>query len=310
MHIAYKLDERITDRPTVLTMGKFDGLHRGHQQLISTVITHARSLGFASAVLTWEPHPGKVLRPSQDLFLLTSLEEKTELIGELEPDFLIVAPFTTKTMATSAEDYMAQICAALALRELWVGENFAMGRNRAGDVPALMAIGAQLGFAVGAMRPVRVDDLPVSASRVRELLRAGEVAAAAGLLGRPFGMRGTVVEGDKRGRTIGFPTANLLVDPQHILPADGVYACRIHLDEGALPTVANVGLRPTFDGKTRTVEAHILDWSGDLYGHVLRCDFHHRLRGEQKFGGIAELVAQIGSDAQQARELLAAPLTP
>jgi riboflavin kinase / FMN adenylyltransferase len=304
VHIAYTLDERITDRPTVLTMGKFDGLHRGHQQLIGTVITHARSLGFASAVLTWEPHPGKVLRPSQDLFLLTSLEEKIELIGELGPDFLIVAPFTTQTMATSAEDYLAQICAALPLRELWVGENFAMGRNRAGDVPALMAIGAQLGFAVGAMRPVRADDeLPVSASRVRELLRAGDVAGAAGLLGRPFGIRGTVVEGDKRGRTIGFPTANLYIDPQHILPADGVYACRIHLDEGPLPAVANVGLRPTFDGTTRTVEAHILDWSGDLYGQVLRCDFHQRLRGEQKFNGIAELVAQIGLDAQRAREL-------
>lgn len=303
MHIVYSLAEPITTRPTVLTMGKFDGLHLGHQQLIGTAISHARSLGFASAVLTWEPHPGKVLRPTNELRLLTSPEEKVELIGELGPDYLIVAPFNEQTRTTSAQDYLAQICAALPLRELWVGENFAMGRNRAGDVPALMTIGAGLGFAVGAMRPVLIDGAVVSASRVRECLQAGDVVAAQQLLGRPFGMRGLVVEGDKRGRTIGFPTANLLVDQGHILPADGVYAIRVHLNEGPLPAVANIGLRPTFDGTQRTVEAFLLDWSGDLYGQVLRFDFYQRLRGEQKFSGIAALVAQIGNDVAQARAL-------
>jgi riboflavin kinase/FMN adenylyltransferase len=304
VHIAYSLAERITDRPTVLTMGKFDGLHLGHQQLIGTVVSHARSLGFASAVLTWEPHPGKVLRPDQELLLITNLEEKIELIGELHPDFLIVAPFTAQTRVTSAHDYMIEICNAVPLRELWVGENFAMGRNRAGDVPALMEIGVELGFAVGAMHPVQADGGVVSASRVRERLREGDVEAARRLLGRPFGMRGIVIDGDKRGRTIGYPTANLLVEPEHILPGDGVYAIRVHLDEGPLPAVANIGVRPTFAGTRRTVEAYILDWDGDIYGQTLRFDFYHRLRGEQKFSGIAALVEQIGRDVEQARALM------
>jgi riboflavin kinase/FMN adenylyltransferase len=287
-------------------MGKFDGLHLGHQQLIGTTVERARTLGLAAAVLTWEPHPNAVLRPGQPLQLLTSLEEKIELIGRLGPDLLIVAPFTAETKATSAEAYMRQIVAAVPVRELWVGENFAMGRGRAGDVPSLMLIGAELGFAVGAAKQVAAGGDPVSASRVRELLRAGDVEGAVALLGRPFGLRGVVVEGDKRGRTIGFPTANLSIAPEHVLPADGVYACRVYLDGEGLPAVTNIGVRPTFDGLRRTVEAHLLDWSGDLYGRSIRVEFLHRLRGEQKFAGIDALVAQIRRDADQARALLQA----
>jgi riboflavin kinase / FMN adenylyltransferase len=290
----------------VLTMGKFDGVHLGHRQLIGTAVNRARELGFVSAVLTWEPHPNVVLRPDSPPRLLTSLEEKAELIAALGPDLLVVAPFTAETKATSADAYMAQICAAMPLRELWVGEGFAMGRGRAGDVPSLMAIGRELGFAVGAVSKVLVGGLPVSASRVRELLADGDVVGAAALLDRPFGLRGLVVEGDKRGRTIGFPTANLQIDADHVLPADGVYACRVLLDGSRLPAVTNVGVRPTFDGLRRTVEAHLLDWSGDLYGRSLVVEFLHRLRGEQKFNGIEALVAQIRRDADAARELLRA----
>jgi riboflavin kinase/FMN adenylyltransferase len=285
-------------------MGKFDGVHLGHRRLVETTVERARSLGLASAVLTWEPHPNAVIRPDQPLQLLTSLEEKIELIGRLGPDLLIVAPFTTTTMATSAETYMRQIVAATPLRELWVGEDFAMGKGRAGDVPNLMAIGVELGFAVGAVSKVIVAGHPVSASRVRELLRAGEVAEAEPLLGRPFGLRGLVVQGDQRGRTIGFPTANLQIAAIHVLPADGVYACRVYLNGEGLPAVTNIGVRPTFDGLRRTVEAHLLDWSGDLYGQSIRIEFIRRLRGEQKFAGIEALVAQIRRDADQARELL------
>lgn len=304
MEVVRALEPAISARPTVLTIGKFDGLHLGHQQLISTSVERARTLGFASAALTWEPHPNAVLRPDQPLQLLTSLEEKIELIARLGPDLLIVAPFTEATKATSADAYMRQIVAAVPLRELWVGENFAMGRGRAGDVPSLMLIGAELGFAVGAVRRVVVGNALVSASRVRELLRAGDVVGAVGLLGRPFGLRGTVVEGDKRGRTIGFPTANLSLAETHVLPADGVYACRVFLDGAGLPAVTNVGVRPTFDGLRHAVEAHLLDWSGDLYGQSIRVEFLARLRGEQKFSGVDALVAQIRRDADQARELL------
>ncbi len=304
MEVVRALEPGLASRPSALTMGKFDGVHLGHRRLVETTVERARSLGLASAVLTWEPHPNAVIRPGQPLQLLTSLEEKIELIGRLGPDLLIVAPFTAETMATSAEAYMRQIVAAAPLRELWVGEDFAMGRGRAGDVPNLMAIGVELGFAVGAVSKVIVGGQPVSASRVRELLRAGDVAGAEPLLGRPFGLRGLVVQGDQRGRTIGFPTANLQIDPIHVLPADGVYACRVYLNGEGLPAVTNIGVRPTFDGLRRTVEAHLLDWSGDLYGQSIRIEFTQRLRGEQKFAGIEALVAQIRSDADQARELL------
>jgi riboflavin kinase/FMN adenylyltransferase len=192
------------------------------------------------------------------------------------------------------------------LRELWVGEGFAMGRERTGDVPSLMAIGRDLGFAVGAVSEVRNSTTRVSASLVRERLDAGDVTGAQALLGRSFALRGTVVEGDKRGRTIGFPTANMQIDPLQIVPADGVYACRAFLADGSayLPAVTNIGVRPTFDGLRRTVEAHLLDWSGDLYGQVVRLTFEQRLRGEQKFASIDDLVAQIRRDADAARTLL------
>lgn len=304
MEIVRALEPGSADRPAVLTMGKFDGLHLGHQRLIATTIEHARALGIASAVLTWEPHPNAVLRPDQPLQLLTSLEEKIELIAHHGPDQLIIAPFTRATMTTSAAAYMAQIVAAIPVRELWVGEDFAMGRGRTGDVASLMVIGSNLGFAVGAVSKVIRDGMAVSASRVRELLGAGAVEAVAPLLGRPFGLRGLVVEGDRRGRTIGFPTANLQIGPEHVLPADGVYACRVYLNGVGLPAVTNIGVRPTFDGLRRTVEAHLLDWSGDLYGQSLRLEFSARLRGEQKFAGVEELIAQISRDAAQARALL------
>lgn len=304
MEVVYALEAGTTTRPSVLTMGKFDGLHLGHQELISTTVERARTLGFGSAALTWDPHPNVVLRPGQPVELLTSLEEKIELIGRFGLDLLIVAPFTEATKATSAEAYMRQIVAAVPVRELWVGEDFAMGRGRSGDVAALMGIGAELGFAVGAVRQIAADGQPVSASRVRERLRAGDVTGAVELLGRPFGLRGVVVEGDKRGRTIGFPTANLQIGPHHVLPADGVYACRVYLNGIGFPAVTNIGVRPTFDGLRRTVEAHLLDWSGDLYGQSIRVEFLHRLRGEQKFAGIEALVAQIRADADAARELL------
>jgi riboflavin kinase/FMN adenylyltransferase len=305
VEIVHSLEPGIWDRPSVLTMGKFDGLHLGHQQLIDSTIERARTLGLSSVVLTWEPHPNAVLRPDQPLELLTSLEEKTELIARHGVDLLIVAPFTAETKATSADAYMRQIVAALPLRELWVGEDFAMGRGRAGDVASLKAIGQELGFSVGTV-PIVGGDSPTSASRVRELLRAGNVEGAVALLGRPFGLRGVVVEGDKRGRTIGFPTANMAISPDHVLPADGVYACKVYLNGAGLPAVTNIGVRPTFNGLRRNVEPHLIDWSGDLYGRSIRVEFLQRLRGEQKFSGIDALVAQIERDVARARELLGA----
>jgi riboflavin kinase/FMN adenylyltransferase len=307
VQIARTLDQPLTDRPVVLTIGRFDGVHLGHQLLVRTAVERAQKLGFTSAVLTWEPHPNAVIRPDQPLHLLTNLEERIELIGALGPDLLVVAPFTRETMSTSAAVYMRHICVALPLRELWVGSDFAMGYKREGDIPRLMEIGRDLGYAVGTVNREDANGETISSSRVRQLLRAGDVEGVQPLLGRPFGLRGVVVEGDRRGRTIGFPTANLVIDAIHVLPADGVYACVVYLDGAPLPAVTNVGLRPTFNSTSRTVEAHLLDWEGDIYGHSLRIEFLHRLRGEQKFNGVAELVAQISRDAARARELLMTP---
>ncbi|WP_129670644.1 bifunctional riboflavin kinase/FAD synthetase [Candidatus Chloroploca sp. Khr17] len=304
MEVVGTLKPGLTRRSTILTMGKFDGLHLGHQQLIKTTVERARTLDFCSAVLTWEPHPNTVLRPDQPVRLLTTLDEKIALIEQYAPDLLIIAPFTEATRRTSAEIYMGTIAEAVQLRELWVGEGFAMGRGRSGDVASLMQIGANLGFAVGTVRQLVIEGTPVSASRVRELLDQGEVGIAGQLLGRPFALQGTVIQGDQRGRTIGFPTANLQLAEGRLLPADGVYACYVIAAQMRWPAVTNIGLRPTFDGVRRTVEAHLLAWSGDLYGQTLRLEFRHYLRGEQKFSGIEALVSQIAQDAARTRTLL------
>jgi riboflavin kinase/FMN adenylyltransferase len=298
----------VTDQPVVLTIGKFDGVHLGHRRLIGTAVERARSQGLACAVLTFDPHPDVVLHPDKDVRLLTTLEERRRLIGTLGADFLLIAPFNRETMSTPAYDYMHQLCNIMPLRELWVGEGFALGRKREGTVPRLAEIGRDLGYTVGAVEPVMLGGERVNSSRVRRLLLEGAVADVEPLLGRPFSFCGEVVEGDRRGRTIGFPTANLRTDARQVLPADGVYACAVHAGGAggeAVPAVTNIGVRPTFDGLRHMVEAHLLDWSGDLYGQTLRLDFFHYLRGERKFNGIEELTAQIRYDAEQARSLLA-----
>ncbi|WP_322496540.1 bifunctional riboflavin kinase/FAD synthetase [Chloroflexus sp.] len=309
MQIARDLTPGLANRATVLTIGRFDGVHLGHQQLIRTTVERARTLDMLSAVLTWEPHPRAVLQPGQPLQLLSDLDEKIEQIRRLEPDLLIVAPFTEEIRRMAAAEYMARISAALPVREIWVGEDFAMGRGREGDIPRLMEIGRGLGFAIGALSKYTVAGIPVSSSRIRELVLAGNVAGAGALLGRPFALRGIVTRGDGRGRQIGFPTANVQVSPDVALPANGVYACRAYLTTGAVvPAVTNIGVRPTFDGTRRIVEAYLLDWEGDLYDQPLRLELLMRLRNERKFNGIDELVAQIHHDVAEARAVLGVPV--
>lgn len=308
MQIARDLIPGLANRATVLTIGRFDGVHLGHQQLIRTTVERARALDMLSAVLTWEPHPRAVLQPGQPLQLLSDLDEKIAQIRRLEPDLLIIAPFTEEIRRLSAAEYMARISAALPVREIWVGEDFAMGRGREGDIPRLMEIGRELGFAVGALSKYTVAGIPVSSSRIRELVLAGNVAGAGALLGRPFALRGIVTRGDGRGRQIGFPTANVQVNPDVALPANGVYACRAYLATGeVVPAVTNIGIRPTFDGTRRVVEAYLLDWEGDLYDQPLRLELLMRLRNERKFNGIDELVAQIRHDVAEARAVLGVP---
>jgi riboflavin kinase/FMN adenylyltransferase len=306
MELVHGLIHQINERPTILTIGAFDGVHRGHQHLIGAVVRRAKALGCQSAVLTFDPHPDLVVHPERDRLYLTSLEERTELIAALGVDLLIVMPFNREVMGLSALDFMMQVRSAVALRELWVGWDFALGRKREGTLDRLREIGRQLDYTVHPVDAFMLaDGTLISSSRIREALQAGDIAIAAKLLGRTFSLSGTVVTGDQRGRTIGFPTANIAVGPQHVLPADGIYVCRAEVGGQRYGAATSIGVRPTFDGTTRTVEAYLLDFADDIYGETLKLDILHRLRGEEKYDSVAALVAQINQDVASTRAWLA-----
>jgi riboflavin kinase/FMN adenylyltransferase len=304
MELVQGLPQPINERPTVLTIGVFDGVHLGHRHLIGSAVQRAQVAGWQSAVLTFDPHPSLVIRPEQKQLYLTSLEERIEPIAAIGADLLIVLPFNRDVMALTAQEFMIRVCRAVALRELWIGHDFALGRGREGNLARLRDIGHELGYSAHPVEPLLLDGAPVSSTRIRAALQEGNLLSASRLLGRSFGLRGLVAEGARRGRTIGFPTANVAVDPQHILPADGVYVCRANVGGQRYGAVTNVGMRPTFAGTHRTVEAYLLDFADEIYGEMLRLDFLHRLRGERKFDGVAALVAQITSDVAAARQWL------
>ena len=305
MQLVHGLVHSINEHATILTIGAFDGVHRGHQYLIDSAVRRARELGCQSAVLTFDPHPDLVIHPERDRLYLTSLEERAELIERLGTDLLIVVSFTRETMGLTAQDFMSRTCASIVLRELWVGWDFALGRRREGDLARLRQIGQQLGYTVQPVAAFALaDGTPISSTRIRNALADGDLDSAAMLLGRPFAVEGRVTLGDQRGRTIGFPTANVAVDQLHALPADGVYVCDAEVGGRRYGAVTNIGVRPTFNGTQRKVEAYLLDFVDDIYGETLRLTLRHRLRGEKKFDGIAALVAQITGDVAAARAWL------
>jgi len=296
------------DQPAYLTIGNFDGVHRGHQALVGEMVKSAHTAGARAGLLTFDPHPLTVLRPDIHLAYLTSTQERAEILAALGLDFVLILPFTRETARLSAADFINSLVEHIPLRELWIGPDFALGRGRAGNAKRLSALGSELGFAVRVMSSFSWHGEPVRSSRVRTLLAEdGAVDQAAGLLGRPYQVWGEVRSGAQRGRTLGFPTANLALSPNRLVPAFGVYACWAWLDGRGYPAVVNVGVRPSFDNGQATVEAHLLDFEGDLYGKTLGLSFIHRLRQEKRFSDISVLVAQIGADIETARRLLADP---
>lgn len=308
MQLYHALAPTSSETPIALTIGAFDGIHLGHQHLVGQVCASAARLGGESAVLTFVPHPDRVLRPGAEQLYLTPPEDRIELFDSLGIDHLYVLPFDRNLAAVPAETFMGQICAAMRLRVLWVGPDFRLGAGGRGTAPVLRSIGAELGFEVAQVARLVVDDQEVSSTAIRALLRAGQVEQANRLLGRGFALAGEVVHGDHRGRTIGFPTANVALAAEQFLPADGVYACHVYIPDEthAYPAVTNVGVRPTFGSLRRTVETHLIDWTGDLYRKRIRVVFLARLRGEQRFDGVDALVTQIRADVVNARELLTA----
>jgi riboflavin kinase/FMN adenylyltransferase len=292
-----------------LTIGVFDGVHLGHQELIGDLVAGARAAGAPAVVLTFDPHPAEVLRGPRDSFYLTNVQEKAQHIESLGVDTLIVQTFDQTLANTTARDFAGQLKTHLGLERLLVGPDFALGHNREGDVPRLGELGKELGFEVQVVAPVELDGEIVSSSRIRKLLTAGDAAAAARLLGRPYTLAGEVVSGAKRGRSIGIPTANIQGPAKRLVPASGVYVCKATVGSKTWGAVTNIGVRPTFEDQLPrpVVEAHLLDYDGgEFYGQVMQLQFLSRLRPEQKFSGVDALVAQIHADIEVARKQLAA----
>ena len=306
MQHQYGLDS-LQLKNTWLTIGSFDGVHRGHQEIVRRLSTEAHAVGAQAVVLTFHPHPKKVLGIKKDFYYLTSPDERAVLLGEFGADLVVTYPFDLQVAGTSARDFVREIHAGLGFTHLLVGPDFALGRKREGDIPTLRRLGGELGFEVETFGPIKVDDLQVSSSQIRALLDAGDVEEVNFLLKRPYTVSGPVVPGDGRGRTIGIPTANLKVWEEKQLPKSGVYVCRALLDGQAWGAVTNIGVRPTFDHRTMAiqVEAHLLDYYDDLYGRELNLQFIHRLRDEQRFSGPQALVTQIHLDIERARLMLA-----
>lgn len=290
-----------------MTVGNFDGVHRGHQALAAAVVQEARAAAGTSIVLSFDPHPSRVLSPERAPATLMTLEQRAEVLGTLGIDRLVVLPFTRELSQQPAQLFARRVLwEALGARVVIVGANFRFGRGRAGDVTGLRGFGESLSFRVSGVAPVLQEGAPISSTRVREAVARGDVTAARELLGRAFFVDGVVVQGKGRGRSLGIPTANL--DPSNeTLPGGGVYACSCRLlgePARALPAVVNIGRRPTFGGGALLLEAHLLDFEGDLYGRGLRVAFEQRLRDERHFEGRDALLAQIHEDIVTARRLL------
>jgi riboflavin kinase / FMN adenylyltransferase len=291
-----------------VTIGSFDGVHRGHQKIVSQLTAGAHAVGAPAVVLTFYPHPSFVLGKRSGPYYLTTPEERASLLGELGADFVITHPFTRDFAALTAREFIERLHSRMGFSKLLVGYDFALGRGREGDVAKLRELGKEYGYTVDVFSPVEEDGQVISSSQIRQLLLEGEADQAASLLGRPYRTAGWVGQGDKRGRRLGIPTANLEVWEQMVVPKPGVYACRALFRGKQYQAVTNVGLRPTIGDEITAprIEAHLLDFDDDIYDQTLRLDFVQRLRDEQRFPDLEALVAQIHRDIAAARRIFSA----
>jgi len=298
--------DHLSLKHTWVSIGSFDGVHRGHQAILQYLVQHAHAAGAPAVVVTFFPHPAIVLRGLQGPFYLTPPDERAELMADLGVDHVVTLQFNRELSAYSAEDFMTLLSNHLGLSNLVVGYDFALGRGRQGDIHTLRYLGEGLGYDVDVIKPATINGQLISSTRIRDLITQGNVQDAAALLGRWYRLAGRVVHGDGRGRQIGIPTANLSIWNEQILPARGVYAALAWIHQRPAPAVINIGLRPTFETNTTMakVEAHLLDFDEDLYGMELRLEFIKYLRQEQRFPSARALLDQIHIDIQNAREVL------
>jgi riboflavin kinase/FMN adenylyltransferase len=296
----------------VVTIGSFDGIHLGHRSILATVVTRARALDGTATVVTFDPHPRKVLQAERGPSLLSTKEQRLELIAEAGIDVTILEPFTAAFARMPPERFVRDyLHAGLSPLEVYVGYDFRFGRDREGSMRLLTELGPRLGFAVTIIPEVTIDGEDVNSTRIRELITEGDLATAGRLLGRPYALRGEVSHGDRRGRTLGFPTLNLAPENE-LLPASGVYAGRVRfLDDGepgkgaVFGAVSNVGRRPTFDaGETLVCESHLLGFDADAYGRRIEVSFLSRIRPERRFPGVDALRSQIAADVEETRRRL------
>ncbi|WP_052889922.1 bifunctional riboflavin kinase/FAD synthetase [Thermogemmatispora carboxidivorans] len=301
--------------PIVITIGNFDGIHRGHQRLLHELRALAATLGSKPVLLTFEPHTLAVVRPHVPLQCLTSLEEKLALArryGGVEDS--IVVQFTPQVAAMSARQFLDELRAAFDLKGLVVGENFSLGHNREGNIAFLQDYGAEHGLVIHALPLEEIRGVRVSSTEIRALVSTGRIGEAAELLGHPLLLSGIVVHGDHRGRLLGFPTANIVPEPYRLLPANGIYAARVAVEEVGMSDVfssphvyksaVSVGIRPNFPSERPLVEAYLLDVELDLYGKRILVEFIARLRDERRFDSIEALKAQMAADVEQVRQIL------
>ena len=310
MQIIDDLSQVHLDKDTILTIGAFDGVHRGHQYLIGQLLQKARETHRLAGLITFHPHPSAVLSPGNPTRYITTPGEKAALLERLGLDIVAILPFSREMAQTSARCFIEMVSRQLRMTELWVGKDFALGYGRQGTPDVLRALGQEMGFSVETIIPLVWKDEIISSTRIRSLLFRGRVHEAAELLGRYSSLAGEVVRGAQRGRCLGFPTANLEVRAERAVPANGVYAAYAVLGEERYQGVANVGVRPSFDNGERTVETYVLDFEADIYGYDLVVEFVQRLRPEKRFTDIKELIAQIERDIVEARRILAAEKPP
>lgn len=304
MQVEKELAELSPNKDMLLTIGVFDGVHLGHQYLISQLMKHAQQQNLLSGVVTFRQHPQNILSPQTKLPFLTDLTTRAELLKNEGVEAIITLSFTDELAQLSARQFASLLKKYLRMRGMVIGPDFALGWNREGTAKTLHALGQDMDFSVTVVPPIMVNGEMVSSTAVRQALANGDMKRVVSLIGHPFSLHGRVISGAGRGMGLGFPTANLDINSEQALPADGVYASRAFIDGKAYQSMTNIGQRPTFDGGEHTVEVYVINYHGDLYERKLKIDIIERLRGEKKFDTVEELKKQMTEDVKQGRAML------
>jgi len=304
MQVEEELSRLSPNKDTMLTIGVFDGVHLGHKYLLSQLTEQAGQRDLLSGVVTFDPHPQKVLSPQTKLAFLTDLDQRMTLIKNEGVEAIIILPFTQELAQLSAYQFVGLLKNYLRMRELVIGPDFTLGRNREGNVNTLRILGEDMDFAVTVVPPVMINGEMVSSTAIRKALADGDLKKVHNLISRPFNLHGRVIPGASRGAKLGFPTANLDIDPEQALPAEGIYATWAYINDRAYESMTNIGKRPTFGGHQSIVEVYILDYRGNLYGQELKIDIIEWLRGEKQFDTTEALRRQITEDIKQGRAIL------